>query len=124
MKNRDILFKAKSFDKNEWIESMTIAYGTIKRKRDWLFMQIGDDVWKRVHPDTVCQFVKDDLFEGDIVERPEHDCQWIKSIGKYQVVWDNENLRYALKTIESVLFNTGAIVSFGGELTKVKNIHD
>jgi uncharacterized phage protein (TIGR01671 family) len=68
---REILFKAKRIDNDEWIESMTIANGTIKRKRDWLFMQIGDDVWKQVNPKTVCQFTglldKDGnkIFEGD-----------------------------------------------------------
>lgn len=67
---REILFKAKRIDNDEWIESMTIANGTIKRKRDWLFMQIGDDVWKQVNPKTVCQFTglldKDGnkIFEG------------------------------------------------------------
>jgi len=41
---REILFKAKEFNGGEWVESMTLAYGTIKRKRDWLFMQVGDVV--------------------------------------------------------------------------------
>jgi len=71
---REILFKAKEFNGGEWVESMTLAYGTIKRKRDWLFMQVGDVVYRQIDPKTVCQFInrKDDkkvkIFESDKVQ--------------------------------------------------------
>lgn len=54
--SRIILFKAKAVDGSGWVESMTLANGTIKRKESKLYMEIGGDNWKQVNPDTVCQF--------------------------------------------------------------------
>lgn len=68
---REILFKAKSFDNNQWIESMTIAKGTIKRKSNYLFMEINENEWVQVQPESLIQFInKTDkkqkyIFEGD-----------------------------------------------------------
>lgn len=34
----EIKFRAKAVNTNEWVESLTVAKGTIKRKRDdWFF---------------------------------------------------------------------------------------
>jgi len=78
----------------------------------------------QVHPDTVCQLIKDDLFVNDLVEREEANCKWETIIGKYQIVYDSDNHRYALKTIKSEIFKEGSIVGFHGQLTKIGNIHD
>jgi len=67
----EILFRGKSINSNEWIYSMTVAKGTIKRKRDCIYLSIND-VWQGVTPETVGQFygildkkgIK--LFEGDL----------------------------------------------------------
>lgn len=69
---REILFKAKRVDGGGWIESMTISTGLIKRKADWVFMELQPDVWKQIVPYTVCQFTGlldrngKKIFEGDI----------------------------------------------------------
>lgn len=131
---REILFKGKRVDNGKWIEGLigigfydttyimdSCTYGS--------HLPMGGDAigrFYKVHTATVCQLVKDDLFEGDIIERPEnHKCTGEDlSIGKYQVVYDLDNLRYGLKTIKSEIFKEGAIVGFHGQLTKIGNIHD
>ena len=40
---REILFKAKSVDTGEWIESMTIEMGTIESTKNKLFMDTDND---------------------------------------------------------------------------------
>lgn len=121
MRNRDILFKGKRVDNNEW--EIGYFYHNVEYNKSFI---INDSESTEVHPDTVCHFVKDDLFVDDIVERPEnHKCTGEDlSIGKYQVVYDSYNLRYALKTIKSEIFKEGSIVNFHGILTKTGNIHD
>ncbi len=54
---REILFKGKSINTGEWFESMTIANGTIKRKKDDVFMEIGDNKWVGIDPKSLSQFI-------------------------------------------------------------------
>ena len=54
---REILFKGKSVNTGEWVESMTVAKGTIKRKRDNVFMEIGDNKWVGIEPKSLSQFI-------------------------------------------------------------------
>ena len=74
---REILFKGKSVNTGEWFESMTIANGTIKRKRDDVFMEIGENKWIGIHPNSLSQFTglkigNTKLFEGDIFNYTKH----------------------------------------------------
>ena len=73
---REIKFKAKTVIGNEWINSMTIAKGNIKRKERLLYMEIFSG-WKQIIPETLCEFTgfKDiegnDAYENDIIEQNE-----------------------------------------------------
>ncbi|MBD5381977.1 MAG: hypothetical protein HDR73_09010 [Clavibacter sp.] len=55
------------------MQGMTIANGTIERKKHNLYMEVGNDKWKGVVPDTIGQYTGVDdingkhIFEGDIV---------------------------------------------------------
>ena len=71
---REILFKAKSVDTGEWIESMTTEMGTIESTKNKLFMDTDNDGWVEVDPNSLSQYInkKDKngkkVFEGDYDE--------------------------------------------------------
>lgn len=67
MRNRDILFKGKRVDNNEW--EIGYFYHNVEYNKSFI---INDSESTEVHPDTVCHFVKDDLFEGDILISINH----------------------------------------------------
>lgn len=72
--NREILFRAKTVNSGEWVEGITIAKGTIKRKANDLFMEISENKWVGIVPETLSQFTgandKNDIriFENHIVK--------------------------------------------------------
>ncbi len=74
---REIKFKAISINDKQWVQSMTIAKGTIKRKSRDYFFEVSPNVWKGVIAETICQStgLKDiegnDYFDGDIPEQNE-----------------------------------------------------
>lgn len=86
----EILFRGKSINSGEWVESMTISKGTIKRKRDWVFMELSEGMNVGVMPETVglfstiCDKKGTKIFDGDIFKlgaekdvfevRFEHGC--------------------------------------------------
>ena len=53
---RMIKFRAKRVNGGEWVKSMTISYGTIKRKMYNVFFEVEPNKWVGVIPETVCQF--------------------------------------------------------------------
>ena len=54
---RMIKFRAKRVNGGEWVKSMTISYGTIKRKMYNVFFEVEPNKWVGVIPETVCQFI-------------------------------------------------------------------
>lgn len=101
------LFRAKTTH-GEWVESMTIAKGTIKRKAHLMYMEVAPDNWKQIIPETVCQYTGVDdkngkkIFHNDLVKDER---------GRVlQIVWHNH--RPKLKNIKPLEFDQWEYADF------------
>jgi len=139
MREREIIFRAKTVNTNEWVESLTIAKGTLKRKRDDWFFEIHEDKWVGVIDKTVGQYIgcKDKngkkIYEGDIVKWD--DCSEAEYCRFFAVVKINPDIQFDCKDILEVngiknssnhCFHFGTFIYTDTEnhLEVIGNIHD
>jgi len=70
---REIKFRAIGINSKEWIYSMTISMGTIKRKRYNVFIEVSPGRWKGIVPETLGQYIGSsdlnlkDAYEDDLI---------------------------------------------------------
>ena len=126
---REILFRAKTINTGEWIQSMTIAKGTIKRKSNCIYIENSENKWVGVIPDTVGQFtgitdkngVK--IFEGDIIKMSGGlmlEPYPTEGVIKYNI---NSFVMYG-KNEHDTYFNMSLNCSDGTEFEVIGNIHE
>ena len=109
--SREILFRGKTVNGNDWVKSMTIANGTIKRKAYDIFMEISENKWVGIQKNTLSQFTG--VIDKNGIEIYEGD---ISRVGKYIGV---VGFSYGCYNI------SGWAISFRIEKTEViGNIHD
>lgn len=94
---RMIKFRAKRVNGGEWVKSMTISYGTIKRKMYNVFFEVEPNKWVGVIPETVCQFSEitdkngNSIFEHDLILIHERD--YIRFHDDMGHLWDERMRR-------------------------------
>ena len=83
-----IKFKGKSVNDGNWIESMTIAQGTIKRKRDNYYFEVNENRWVGIIPESIGQFTgRKDKNEVDIYTKDIFDVhQTINGQSKFVIM--------------------------------------
>jgi hypothetical protein len=120
---RDIEFKAKTVNTGDWVFSMTIGQGTIKRKRDNYYFELSVGAWVGVIPETIGEYTglkdikKVKVFEGDLVTNENAGCNLL-------VVF--ENGKFALKPLIEEGNHPLALADIGHLefMWVVGNIHD
>ncbi len=120
---RTIKFRAKTVDTKTWVESMTIAKGTIKRKANNYYFELDENKWVGVIGETIGEFIGlndktgKNIYEGDICKRDGHTEYY--EIVMYKNAWAIRS--ETSKAIWHQEFCNGARSS---ELTIIGNVHD
>lgn len=120
---REIKFRAKAVNTGNWIESMTIAKGTIKRKANKYFFELYEDRWVGVIAETISEFtgLKDktgkEIYEGDVCKRDSYT--QLYEIVFYKNAWAIKN-----ETDDAIWHQEFCNGARSSELTVVGNIHD
>jgi hypothetical protein len=120
---RTIKFKAIAINTKKWIESMTIAKGTIKRKSGSYYFETEENVWKGVIPETICEFIGvidktgKEIYEGDICKRDRHT-------ELYEIVFYKNAWAITHETDNGIWHQEFCNGARGAELTVIGNIHD
>lgn len=127
--NREIKFRAKTINNGingtdgYWVESMTIAKGTIKRKLNNYYFELDENKWVGVIPETIGEFtgLKDksgkDIYEGDICKRERHT-------ELYEIVFYKNAWAITHETDNGIWHQEFCNGARSSELTVVGNIHD
>lgn len=117
---REIRFRGKTVNGDEWIYGETISHGTIKRKAHKWFMEVSENKWKGLQDGSLGQFTgfcdvnDEEIYEGDIVQYTD---PVTRKTHRFQVVFDlgcfglrNENVTKQTTPMSSHIMTKWAVV--------------